>query len=332
MFIAFLTQACKKSEKNIRHFFPQADKQLSLKGQSFEMWSLSECIPWMTVGLAECVAIVTLNLCTIIVFIRNRNLRKRSTYLVINLAVIDMFVGLVAVHNLFYFPGMSCNLWNWHLTEVGISILTTVLVLVFVFGSLINIAIIALERVHATFFPFKHRVLKKWVYRLIIAVVWVTTALVTIAYMLLQQFNKSYYFSYLHVTFILICLVIICVSYTSIVIKVRCGAQPQHHGATSRERKLTMTLLIVTVVSLLVYLPIVIVYNVLLNTEILHSLSFSVFYHLRNAVLVLFYSNSLVNPILYAIRMPEYRSALLALFSRRPQQQGQVEVFPLRDM
>ena len=46
--------------------------------------------------------IVTLNLCTIIVFIRNRNLRKRSTYLVINLAVIDMLVGGVAVYILFY--------------------------------------------------------------------------------------------------------------------------------------------------------------------------------------------------------------------------------------
>ena len=93
-----------------------------------------------------------------------------------------------------------------------------------------------------------------------------------------------------------------------------------------------MTLLIVTVVSLLVYLPFVIVYNVLLNTEILDSLSFSEYYHLRNAVLVLFYSNSLVNPILYAIRMPEYRSALLAFFNKRPQQQRQVAVFPLRDM
>ena len=71
------------------------------------MLSLSDCIPWMTVGLAEFVAIVTLNLFTIIVFTRNRNLRKRSTYLVINLAVIDMFVGLAAVYNLFYLRAWS---------------------------------------------------------------------------------------------------------------------------------------------------------------------------------------------------------------------------------
>jgi len=243
-----------------------------------------------------------------------------------------MFVGGDAVYNMFYSTGIDCNLWNWPSTKVLIT--NSLLLLLFIFGSLINITIIALERAHATFFPFKHRVLKKWVYRLIIAVVWVTAGVVTVAYTLLAQFNKVYYSIYLYVTFILICLLTICVSYTSIVIKLRCGAQPQHHGATSRERKLTMTLLIVTGVSLLVHLPRVMVYYVLLISkfEIMASLSFSVFYHLDTALLVLFYSNSLVNPILYAIRMPEYRSALLAIFSKGPQQQRQVAVFPLRDM
>ena len=76
------------------------------------MWSLSECTPWMTVGLAESVAIVTLNLFTIIAFMKNRILRKRSTYLMINLAVIDMFVGGAAVYYQFYQPGVVCNLWK----------------------------------------------------------------------------------------------------------------------------------------------------------------------------------------------------------------------------
>ena len=128
------------------------------------MLSLSECIPWMTVGLTESVAIVTLNLCAIIVFIKNRNLRKRSTYLVINLAVIDMFVGGIAVSYLFYLPGIVCNLWKWESIEVGTSIFTVILIALFPFVSLTNIAIIALERAHATFCPLKHRVLKKWVY------------------------------------------------------------------------------------------------------------------------------------------------------------------------
>ena len=294
------------------------------------MLSLSECIPWMTVGLAVSVAIVTLNLCTIIVFIRNRDLRKRSTYLVINLAVIDMFVGGVAVYYRFYRVGVFCNLWEWYLTEYGASMFTEVLLVLFPVGSLTNMTSIALERVHATFFPFRHRVLKKWVYGLIIAVVWVTSGLVSVSSTLFFFAKEIWYDIYTRYTLISICLLIIWVSYASIVIKVRCGAQPQHHGAASRERKLTMTLLIVTVVSLLLCLP-----SVLLTLVISIRKPETVWsepIHLIYALMFLACANSLVNPILYAIWMPEYRSAFLALFRRRPQQQRQVAVLPLRNM
>ena len=144
------------------------------------MVSLSECIPWMTVSLAESVAIVTLNLCTIIVFVRNRNLRKRSTYLVMNLAVIDMFVGGSLVYNVFYQLGVVCNLWEWRFIGYWTSLINVLLVW-FPIASLTNITIIALERVHATFCPLRHRVLKKWVYGLIIAVVWITSGLVSVS-------------------------------------------------------------------------------------------------------------------------------------------------------
>ena len=298
------------------------------------MLSLSECIPWMTVSLAESVATVTLNLCTIIVFIKNRNLRKRSMYLVINLAVIDMFIGGIAVYHLFYILGVPCNLWKSFAIEVGANIFIQHILLLFFAASLPNIAIISLERVHATFFPFRHRVLKKWVHGLTIAVVWATSGLVTILYMLLLQSDKFYSVEYLYGSVISICLLIVCVSYTSIVIKVRCRAQPQHHGAASRERKLTMTLFIVTVVSLLLYLPHVIWSYVkfISKFKIYWSLPPSVRFHLDYTFLILYYANSLVNPILYAIRLPVYRSALFALVCKRPLQQRRLDVVALRDM
>ena len=175
--------------------------------------------------------------------------------------------------------------------------------------------------------------LKKWVYRFVIAIVWVISGLLAIAYNLLQKFKETYYYGgAVFLTFSSIFPLIICVAYTSIVIKVRCGAYPQHHGAAIRERKLTMTLLIVTVVSLLLYLP----HNIWLcavyfsKNEILWSLSSSVAYHLHVALLFLLYANSLVNPLLYAIRMPGYRSAVLGLFRRPPRRQSQV--LPLRNM
>ena len=299
------------------------------------MLSLSVCIPWMTVGLAESVAMVAFNLCTIIVFIRNRNLRKRSTYLVMNLAVSDMLVGGAAVYYLFYISGVFCNLWKWPSVEDGTLTFIGVLTFLFPISSLTNIAGIALERMHATVRPFRHRVLKKWVYRLIATVVWVISGLISIAFALLLKFEETIFYGfYLQVTFYSICLLIICVSYTCIVIKVRCGVQPQHQGAISRERKLTMTLLMVTVVSLMLYLPFVIFRYVLYisKLEIGRSQSPSVGFHLDSVLLFLYYGNSLANPILYAIRLPEYRSAVLALFRKRPQQRRQGADFPLHDI
>ena len=278
--------------------------------------SRSECIPWMTVGLVESVAIVTLNICTIIVFIRNRNLRKRSTYLVTNLAVIDTLVGGFVVYTTFYWSGVPCNVFEWRSTETWAFYVLQALSVFFPLSSLTNMAIIAVERVHATYRPFKHRLLKKWLYGLIIAVVWITAGLVIVTYALLSYFDKTRHSLYLRTIFFFICLLIICVSYTSIVIKVRCGAQPQHHGAASRERKLTMTLLIVTVVSLLLSLPYVMFGFVVYSSYnyLWLSLTESVRFHLDYALVSLLFANSLVNPIIYAIRMPDYRSAVLALF------------------
>ena len=51
--------------------------------------SSSECITWFAVFLTVCVAIVTVNLLSIIVFIKNRSLRTRAMYLVINLTIAD---------------------------------------------------------------------------------------------------------------------------------------------------------------------------------------------------------------------------------------------------
>ena len=246
--------------------------------------SSPECILWMTVGLAESVAIVTLNLCTIIVFIRNRNLRKRSTYLVINLAVIDMLAGGVGVYVLFYWFGVICNVWKGHLNVHLADYVVTRLLVVFQGMSLVNISIIALGRAYATFRPFRHRLLKKRKYGLLIAFVWVNTTLVTSVY--LKYSEDGVLDLYLKIAFVLFHLLIISISSSPIVIKVRCGAQTQHHGAASRERKLTTTLFIVTVVSLLLYLSASTFAIILEKSKF--EMSFSVRTNLTGALWVLF--------------------------------------------
>ena len=57
------------------------------------MSSSSECITWFAVFVIEGVVTVTVNLLTIIILIKNRSLRTRAMYFVINLTVADMLVG-----------------------------------------------------------------------------------------------------------------------------------------------------------------------------------------------------------------------------------------------
>ncbi|CAH3150333.1 unnamed protein product, partial [Porites evermanni] len=64
----------------------------------------------------------------------------------------------------------------------------------------------------------------------------------------------SYHF-YVWQSYCCLSLFVICVSYSCIVLKFLCGAHPPHHGAASRQRKLTITLFIMTIVSLLMWLP-----------------------------------------------------------------------------
>ena len=51
---------------------------------------------WFAAFLIECIVIFLLNAFTLATYIRNRHLRKRSTYMIINLTVVDLLVATVA--------------------------------------------------------------------------------------------------------------------------------------------------------------------------------------------------------------------------------------------
>jgi len=109
------------------------------------------------------------------------------------------------------------------------------------------------------------------------------------------------------------CLFVICVSYACISIKFVCGAHPQHHGAVNRQRKLTVTLFIMTIASLILLIPLLL--NIFVSAispqNILSSFSYLYFSFILAGV------NSFVNPILYSVRIPEFKQALISLFSRQ---------------
>ena len=127
-----------------------------------QLISSSECIAWLTVYGIEAVAIVTLNALTAIVYLKERSLRKRSMYLVINLAIADIFIGgLLILHD--WFLGSYCNFWTIDLT-VPSQLVIIALFRLFPLASVTNLAAISLERTHATFCPFVHHLVKKRIF------------------------------------------------------------------------------------------------------------------------------------------------------------------------
>ena len=275
--------------------------------------SSSECIIWLTVFTAESVAIVTVNLLAIILFIKNRTLRTRSMYLVISLTVADMLVGVLDGGFTQFDFLQGCRLIKLNLSS-EVSIPLRSFDFFFPIVSLTNIAVISLERFHATFRPFRHRLIQRWVYGVAIVVVWVFPVIVLVIWRVELLYFYGYHV-YIIESYCLLCLIVTFVSYTSILFKFRFGAHPQRHCAAAlRQRKLTLTLFITTLVSLLLWLP----YNISLfvdwSTDILNSLSFKESFYLIYSLLFLCYANSLVNTILYTIRMPDFKKALLSLF------------------
>ena len=267
--------------------------------------------------IIECLAIVILNIITVVVFLRKkRQLQRRSTYLIIHLAIADLLVGAVS-GPLQIDRGMSqlCSLWNYRRKPIWSRRLSSVFQHLFYFTSLTNLIAISLERLHATFCPFRHRFVRKWVYRAIIIVIWLIPICREVAQIFLWEIADLLVINtYLYLPFYTVSLFVICVSYILIIIKVRCSRHPQFHSRSKRERKLTGTALIVSLVSLLCLLP----GTMYVACIHLSSSCFMMYFHIKMAVVVLFLANSLVNPIIYALRMPGFREGLLQLVYRVP--------------
>ena len=298
------------------------------------MLSSAECSTWYAVFLTVTVAVVAVNFLSIILFIKNSNLRTRAMYLVINLTVVDMFVGGIATFFVvFHFLLYGCKAgnisWPWQeLPPIMVVLSTTEAWLPLT--SLAGIAVISLERMHATFRPFRHRNIKKWAYGVTIAGVWILTATIVIFLPLVRRCGnfhqrwKLVFFVYFRLSYCCLCLFVICVSYTSIALKFWFGTCPPSHGAANRQKKLTVTLFIMTTVSLLLWLPLV-VYTFVARSVVVRF-SFPTYLRLRLSFSLLYHINSLVNPIIYTVRMPAFRRALLMLFKRRQRQNA---VIPL---
>ncbi|XP_020906453.1 histamine H2 receptor-like [Exaiptasia diaphana] len=256
------------------------------------MWSTS----WLFV--IEAIAIVTGNAISIVIFTSTRRLRNRKFMTIVNLAVADLLSGLVCLPLVvYYFEGAQRH------TQTFLTIYNLADSF-FGAASIFSLAALAIERLHATYFPFKHEGLSKRAYVIGIAVVWMSALLHALA----AQF-LSYFAHILKIVVVIgLALAVVSISYLLIWIKVTRMSGLPVQAIQEENKKLTITLLIVTTVSYITMLPLMItmVYTYACGSWCLDS-----HYSLLVALAFLHYMNSLVNFIIYALRMQEFRGALL---------------------
>ena len=269
-------------------------------------------------------------------FAKQRRLQRKSTYLIIHLAIVDLLVGAVTGPlRIESSRSLICHTWE---NDMPSSIWLFLLELATGYYidkvSLLNLTFISLERTHATFCPFKHRFVKKWVYGVVIVVTWLVPVIMISMMSGLSILNRdiiTMLWVYLLYTSTLLLVIFAC--YVSIYIKVRCGRFAQLHGAAGlRERKLTSTMFHATFGSFLTFLPSIVNFGMFVfDLTLLVSLPINFLFHFEMAMTTFFLFNSLINPIIYAIRMPEFRAGMLQIIFRRTPHRLHPVNIPLQD-
>ena len=126
----------------------------------------------------------------------------------------------------------------------------------FLLGSYILAASISCERFYAVFWPFKHRSLSTRTYRITIILLWTIAILLSTLTTLLYVSSSFESGLYVFIPVVLGLTVIICVCNIAIWRSFQHeSVTSQHRNGASRNRRLTKTLLLMSILALLCWLP-----------------------------------------------------------------------------
>jgi len=153
------------------------------------------------------------------------------------------------------------------------------------------------------------------VYFKVIVSGWLVVFLLAFVIGILVQDGAS---RYAWASFSAVTLLVMTVSYAIIIVNVQSNPHSQHHGSVQTERKLSVTLFIVTGASVLTILPWAIYLS--LPGHLWKQLAEASRVDIVNPLALIYFASSIVNPFVYAIRMQEFRKAIKVLFgkSREP--------------
>ena len=262
---------------------------------------------WPAVCITQLMMVFIINAFTLVVFTRSRHLRRRNTYLIMNLTVADLLIAAVSGPEaiLFFIPNKR--------PKRGLGVLYLIISDMCWIASLGNLVLISLERLHATLYPFWHCLVGKRTYYMIIIFSWFGALTLACGLQISRMNDVPLADRYPWVIYIFLTLAILTTCYVIIISKFIRKPHVQQLGSVmSAERKLSVTLFIVSAASIITLLPWLIIICIAINSN-RHSWTTPTSFRIVQA----FYSlNSILNPVIYAIRLSEFRRALKELFCK----------------
>ena len=255
---------------------------------------------WATCFSVMAFLIILGNSLTISTLLRKK-FRKRPQFLLISLAFADLLVGCATTLFVIVKFRLSALLFVYNLLDMFAGL-----------SSIFHLAVISLERLHATLRPFRHRQLSLKVYWVAIATPWIVSLSLRISILILRRLHRMPYRMVLII--VISCLtaplLITCFSYLAIWRKRRVSHENVRSFRQNQEARFSRTIFLVTAASFMTWIPFL-YHNIELYMAIGESrpISFTVLFFTK----LLHFSNSFVNFIIYIIRFPSYRKALLSL-------------------
>lgn len=263
----------------------------------------------------EAVLIVGENLLTICFFVLEKKLRKKSLLLVMNMAFADVMLRAVSLPLYIYLRvGFRPPLWRKGVVEPP-EVFFLWIDLIFLQASLVSAVFITCERFYAVYWPLKHLTLSTRAYAIVIALIWTLPFLSSAFFKLVRDFLPSKTSVYLMTILISIFLLVLCCCNIGIWWKFQqrnsASRNAIHQQNRARQaRRLTKTLLVVSAAAMFSWLP----HAIILNMTAAHMVSVPII--IFHCFYILTYSSSFVNPIIYALKIPEFRQSLVTLCSR----------------
>ena len=245
-----------------------------------------------------------------------KQFRKGPHFLLISLAVADLFVGCVIP---LYMARTIMAPYNRKKLSFALylSIFANV-------SAIFHLLVISLERLHAILRPFRHRQLSLKAYWVAIATPWILSLSLAISIFMLRRFLKSSDAPFFHIAFLTAPLLVTCCSYFAIWKRRRESREKVRSFRQSQEARFARTIFLLVAASFFTCMPFQMC-NIVIGLSPTTPIPLSAIFVTN----LLQFSNSFVNFVIYFLRFPSYRKALFSsVFCKAPKHKTVTAPFP----